>query len=272
MTYQQGSKNMSKLCILEIAGCQALRSLPESVGVLTGLTSLTLSMCGAIESLPDSVGALTALTSLNLSDCRQLQSLPESVGALAVLTSLNLGRCRELPSLPESIWALTRLTSLNLFDCWALQVEDRYRWAAKQGDAGAQCNLGVCYRRGTGVEKDEVRAVEWTRKAAEQGHTEAQANLAEYLMEGLGGPPDWVEALRHFEAVLDVYPPAKVTTAWMLWEGQRGIQQDRPRAERLCEEVLQIEDYEVRLNSDNWVAVGWTWPAALKWFEGGSWK
>ena len=44
-----------------------------------------------------------------------------------------------------------------------------YRKAADQGDARAQRNLGICYRFGTGVTKDEVVAVKWYRLAAEQG-------------------------------------------------------------------------------------------------------
>ncbi|KAB2645301.1 MAG: SEL1-like repeat protein, partial [Verrucomicrobia bacterium] len=41
---------------------------------------------------------------------------------------------------------------------------------AKQGDADAQFNLGVCYESGNGVAKDYVEAVKWYRKAAEQGN------------------------------------------------------------------------------------------------------
>jgi len=33
--------------------------------------------------------------------------------------------------------------------------------AAEQGHASAQCNLALCYENGTGVEKDEQKAVEW---------------------------------------------------------------------------------------------------------------
>ena len=32
--------------------------------------------------------------------------------------------------------------------------------------AEAQYNLGVCYRDGTGVEKDDAEAVKWYRRAA----------------------------------------------------------------------------------------------------------
>ncbi len=44
-----------------------------------------------------------------------------------------------------------------------------WRKAAEQGDANAQCSLGMAYDNGTGVPKDSAKAVNWVRKAAEQG-------------------------------------------------------------------------------------------------------
>jgi Leucine-rich repeat (LRR) protein len=107
--FPEGIEKLRYLCILEVRDCMALRSLPKTVGVLTGLTSLDLSGCRALASLPESVGALSGLTSLDLSGCSALASLPESVGALSGLTSLDLSGCRALPSLPESVGALTGL-------------------------------------------------------------------------------------------------------------------------------------------------------------------
>ena len=40
---------------------------------------------------------------------------------------------------------------------------------AEAGDALAQCDLGLCYRVGNGVIKDEKEALKWYTKAAEQG-------------------------------------------------------------------------------------------------------
>ena len=55
-----------------------------------------------------------------------------------------------------------------------------YRQAAEKGHAGAQNNLGVCYKKGEGVEPDDAKAAYWYRKAAEQGLKEAQNNLGAY--------------------------------------------------------------------------------------------
>lgn len=52
-----------------------------------------------------------------------------------------------------------------------------YRKAAEQGDAYAQCDLGLCYADGVGVLQDKQEAVYWYRRAAEQEDTDAQEAL-----------------------------------------------------------------------------------------------
>jgi hypothetical protein len=70
-----------------------------------------------------------------------------------------------------------------------------YRRATEHGYAAAQNNLGFCYIKGIGVEKNSVEAVKWFRKAAEQGHTMAQCSLAICYESGVGVAKDDVEAL-----------------------------------------------------------------------------
>ena len=72
----------------------------------------------------------------------------------------------------------------------------QYRKAAEQGDAVAQCNLGVCYYNGDGVPRDYTEAVRWFRKAAEQGNAGAQHNLGVCYAKGHGVPQDYTEAAR----------------------------------------------------------------------------
>lgn len=50
--------------------------------------------------------------------------------------------------------------------------------AAEQGNPQAQYNLGVAYKRGGVLPKDDDKAEEWWRKAAEGGHSGAQRALA----------------------------------------------------------------------------------------------
>ena len=52
-----------------------------------------------------------------------------------------------------------------------------FRRAAEQGYSMAQCNLGMCYQAGNGIEKDPALAVYWYYKAADQGHEQARNAL-----------------------------------------------------------------------------------------------
>ena len=48
-----------------------------------------------------------------------------------------------------------------------------YRLAAEQGDARAQCNLGLMYEHGDGVPQDHAEAARLYRLAADQGDARA---------------------------------------------------------------------------------------------------
>jgi TPR repeat protein len=62
-----------------------------------------------------------------------------------------------------------------------------FRVSAAQGDARAQYNLGVMYRKGNGVARDYQEADRWYRNAAELGHAGAQFSLGLMYREGLIG-------------------------------------------------------------------------------------
>ena len=69
-----------------------------------------------------------------------------------------------------------------------------YRSLADQGDARAQSNLGIMYKLGQGVPKDDAQAVKWYRLAADQGDAKAQSNLGAMYALGQGVPKDYVLA------------------------------------------------------------------------------
>jgi len=50
-------------------------------------------------------------------------------------------------------------------------------WAAKIGDAGSQCALGLAYENGIGVMQSDQEAAVWWRKAAEQGDLSAATSF-----------------------------------------------------------------------------------------------
>lgn len=67
---------------------------------------------------------------------------------------------------------------------------------AKQGDAGAQDDVGVMYAEGRGVERDYQKAVFWLKKSAEQGDRLGTCNLALQYARGQGVAPNPVLALK----------------------------------------------------------------------------
>ena len=80
-----------------------------------------------------------------------------------------------------------------------LEAVDEYRVAAEEGNPDAQFNLGLCYRLGEVVTKNDVEAVRWFRLAAAQGGALAQCNLGFSYYLGEGVEKDDVEAVRWFE-------------------------------------------------------------------------
>ena len=78
-----------------------------------------------------------------------------------------------------------------------------YRKAAEQGNAEAQCNLGVHYSVGMGIEKDMAEAVRWLRKSADQGFAEGQLYLGTCYDLGDGVKKDRVEAAKWYQKAVD---------------------------------------------------------------------
>ena len=78
-----------------------------------------------------------------------------------------------------------------------------YRTGAKEGNASAQLNLGIMYRNGLGVEKDNAVAVIWYQKAVEQQHAGAQYALGAMHHFGQGVPKDYDKAVVLYEKAAD---------------------------------------------------------------------
>lgn len=101
-----------------------------------------------------------------------------------------------------SVEGITALAQCYTYGIGTQQDYDKavelYKIAAEQGDAQAQCDLGICYRSGEGVEKDPVKAIEWYLKAAEQGHGGALNNLGIMYQHGIGVESDIEKAAEYY--------------------------------------------------------------------------
>ncbi|MEI6195263.1 MAG: tetratricopeptide repeat protein, partial [Verrucomicrobiota bacterium] len=82
----------------------------------------------------------------------------------------------------------------NLRKSW--DTFELMRAAAQEGDAQAQCYLGVCFQNGQGVAQDYNEAVKWFRRSAEQNDPVAQCYLGVCYMTGAGVPQEYSEAAR----------------------------------------------------------------------------
>ena len=78
--------------------------------------------------------------------------------------------------------------SASCADISGLSPLEDLRSCGEQGDVDAQYNLGLRYRNGEGVPKDDAEAVRWFRLAADQGYAGAQSNLGLLYANGDGVP------------------------------------------------------------------------------------
>jgi TPR repeat protein len=105
-----------------------------------------------------------------------------------------------------------------------------YQKAADQGDAAAQCNLGVMYEKGRGVKKDETEAVKWFQKAADQGNAPAQFNLGFMYKTGRGVKKDETEAVKWFQKAADQGVAAAQFNLGVTYEKGYGVKKDETEA------------------------------------------
>ncbi|MGE5247598.1 MAG: tetratricopeptide repeat protein [Verrucomicrobiota bacterium] len=73
-----------------------------------------------------------------------------------------------------------------------------YSALAARGNAVAQTNVGMMYRKGRGVPRDYEKAVQWLNRAAAQGDAVAEYQLGKMHGSGYGVPQDYAAAFRWF--------------------------------------------------------------------------
>jgi len=101
-----------------------------------------------------------------------------------------------------------------------------WRLLAEQGDALAQYNLGMLYRKGRGVPQDDVQARQWYEKAAVQGQAKAQFSLGTLYFNGEGAPKDYRQALRWFRLAADQGEAVAQTKIAIMYDDGQGVPHD----------------------------------------------
>ncbi len=98
-----------------------------------------------------------------------------------------------------------------------------WRPLAEQGDALAQYNLGLLYRKGRGVPQDDVQARKWYEKAAAQGQAKAQFNLGTLYFNGEGVSKNYQQALRWFRLAADQGEALAQTKIAIMYDEGQGV-------------------------------------------------
>ena len=105
-----------------------------------------------------------------------------------------------------------------------------FRKAAEQGDADAQCILGVMYAKGRGVERDDEEAVKWYRKAAEQGYADAQDKLGWMYENGWGICRDYAQAAAWYRKAAEQGNDLAQNSLGRMYENGWGVPQSNDKA------------------------------------------
>ena len=91
-----------------------------------------------------------------------------------------------------------------------------------------ECDLGILYEKGIGVEQDCHKAVYWYEKSAADGDDYARCNLADILRKGTGGvEKDWKRAFEVYKTVKQPYGPFRVG---YMYEHGMGVENDMTKA------------------------------------------
>jgi len=105
-----------------------------------------------------------------------------------------------------------------------------WRPLADQGDANAQCNLGIMYQKGLGVDRDQGQAFQLFQAAADKGNAQAQYQLAQMFAKGWGVPQSYSSALMWTQkSAAAGDPDGENRMGWLYDEGY-GVQKDSKQA------------------------------------------
>ena len=105
-----------------------------------------------------------------------------------------------------------------------------FKALAEQGDASAQFNLGVMYKKGRGVTQDYAQAVKWYRLAAEQRDAVAQTILGFMYEKGQGVTQDYAQAVKWYRLAAEQGYAAAQNSLGLSYTTGKGVTRDYVQA------------------------------------------
>ncbi len=123
-----------------------------------------------------------------------------------------------------------------------------YQKAADQGHAGAQCILGLCYAQGHGIPKDVTKAKEYLNKAANQNYAQAQGSLGLFYSRGIGVRKNIDKAVEYYQkAANQGYADAQNNLGICYVTGQ-GVTTNDKKAVKYYQKAADQGDAQARFN------------------------
>jgi len=114
--------------------------------------------------------------------------------------------------------------------------------AAEKGDAAAQTQLGLRYRKGVGLPANNEKAVEWYRRAADQQYAEAEAYLGFMYMTGKGVKKSDADAVKWTRLAAEQGNSTAAFNLGMMYLAGRTGQVDRIEAYRWLKKASEKDD------------------------------
>jgi TPR repeat protein len=115
-----------------------------------------------------------------------------------------------------------------------------YGIAAQRRHARASLMLGLLYKNGDGVKRDDVQAARWLAQASELGNAHAMFLLSNLYTEGIGVAQDRAKGRQLlYEAAEHEYPPALQELALTMQAGDNLTPKDERKAGHLMMEASE---------------------------------
>lgn len=142
---------------------------------------------------------------------------------------------------------------------------------AQQGDASAQCVLGMCYCKGINVSQSNEEAVKWIRLSADQGFAAAQDMLAFFYENGTGVTLSYEESAKWYrKAAEQGYTNSQSQLAYCYAKGI-GVQQSYEEAAVWYLKAAEQGNVDAQSTIGSYYAEGKGVPQsfeeAVKWFR-----
>lgn len=205
-------------------------------------------MIGLPQADPERVARMKQLASLSLDRAAKLGHVAAGVDtANRIYFSRQTDRAAEALSYVQRAGDDARaLYLLGLFHYVGFGVDkdevkslDYHRRAAAEGEADAMFELYVFFSKGIGTEVDGPTAIAWCRKAAEAGSARAMTNMGGFYATGNGVEQDGVHAIGWYKKAAEAGSGRAAATLGIMYATGDSVEES---AEQAREYFQQADD------------------------------